>query len=70
MPRRHRSPLHERFRSSAPCERKRRFGSEREALDAVAEAILDFSKPELKVYRCPFCGYWHLSSLRKHDESA
>lgn len=42
------------------CARKRRFGSEREALTAAIEAPLD-----LRYYRCDRCRAFHLTSRRK-----
>ncbi|MES2876447.1 MAG: hypothetical protein V4678_03165 [Patescibacteria group bacterium] len=67
MPRRHTSAKHERFKSSAPCERKRRFKSEKQALEAIEHAgLLDMSL-QLSAYLCPYCGSWHLSSIPQRD---
>jgi hypothetical protein len=41
------------------CGRKRRYASEREALDA-AYLIRMQGGEELSAYRCRFCGRWHL----------
>ena len=42
------------------CARKRRFGSEAEAMDAAHRADAD-----LRHYRCDRCGSFHLTSRRK-----
>lgn len=42
------------------CARKRRFGSEAEAMAVAAEAGVT-----LRVYRCALCRDWHLTSRTK-----
>lgn len=44
------------------CRRKRRFASEREADDAAYQARM--VGRSLGIYRCDWCGGWHLTSRR------
>jgi hypothetical protein len=44
------------------CRRKRRFATEREADDAAYQARLEGR--DLGVYKCHWCGGWHLTSRR------
>ncbi len=44
-----------------PCADKLTFDSQKEALDQ-ARVIKWQRDTELKVYRCRYCGLWHLSS--------
>lgn len=49
----------------APCYKKA-YGTK----DAAARELESISRPagqkqERRVYRCPFCGWWHLSSEGK-----
>jgi len=62
MPRHNRSVRHKAFRPNVPCERKRRFKTEAEALDAIEHASLMDIRLVLKTYQCPYCNGWHLSS--------
>ena len=41
------------------CAGKRRYRSEGDALDAAALVGVERRR---KAYRCPLCGYWHLTS--------
>lgn len=53
----------ESFRSANPlqaCRSKRRFETEREADDAAYQAKMEGRT--LGVYRCDWCGGWHLTS--------
>lgn len=43
------------------CGRKIRYKDELTAL-ARAERSMLYGAPTLKVYRCPYCGGWHLTS--------
>jgi hypothetical protein len=43
------------------CERKQRYASEAEAR-ATADHQARATGTELKVYECPWCRGWHLSS--------
>jgi hypothetical protein len=45
---------------------KRTYFKERLANRAITEADKRGELPRLRHYRCPHCGYWHLS--RKHRE--
>jgi hypothetical protein len=45
---------------------KRRYGSEYEALDAAACGRVERGV-DLRVYRCPNCGGWHLTSRQARD---
>ncbi|HVU36089.1 MAG TPA: hypothetical protein VHE61_21790 [Opitutaceae bacterium] len=41
------------------CVRKRRYRSQADALDAVSVLGLERQR---KAYRCPLCGFWHLTT--------
>jgi len=41
------------------CKRKKRFLTQREAMDAQALVRLQYGN-EKGVYKCPYCGGWHL----------
>jgi hypothetical protein len=41
------------------CTRKRRYRSQGDALDA---AFLAGVERQRQAYRCPLCGFWHLTS--------
>jgi hypothetical protein len=41
------------------CTRKRRYGSQGDALDA---ALLAGAERQRKAYLCPICGHWHLTT--------
>jgi hypothetical protein len=43
------------------CPTKQRFASEREADDAAYRARMEGTS--LGIYRCAWCGGWHLTSL-------
>lgn len=45
------------------CRRKRRFETEREADDAAYAARMEGRR--LQIYRCEWCGGWHLTSRAK-----
>jgi len=64
MPRHNRSVPHKPYQPNVPCGRKRRFKSEAEALDAIENASSIDIRLELKTYQCPYCGGWHLSSVK------
>lgn len=60
-----------------PCDRKeKRFDTEREALDALADiiklSILGTRRreyhAEVAVYECPHCARWHLTSMPYGNE--
>lgn len=61
MPRRHSIQKHTPYQHKAPCARKRAFKTEAEALQAIENSIATL---ELKVYQCPYCNKWHLSSAK------
>jgi hypothetical protein len=41
------------------CTRKRRYRTQADALDAAALAGVERQRA---AYRCPLCGFWHLTS--------
>lgn len=47
------------------CRRKRRFASEREADDAAYLARMEGRS--LGIYRCDWCGGWHLTSRQPRE---
>jgi len=57
------SDIERRFKDirRSECERKKRYASEAEAR-ATADHQARASGKELKVYECPWCRGWHLSS--------
>lgn len=42
------------------CTRKRRYRTQADALDA---ALLAGVERQRSAYRCPLCGFWHLTSV-------
>lgn len=50
------------------CTSKRRYASHIEAEDAAAWCA-DHGRTGLRIYRCPYCGGWHLTS-KPEDPSA
>jgi hypothetical protein len=46
------------------CKRKVRYASEREADDAAYRKRME-EGVRLGVYACPWCGGWHLTSVRR-----
>lgn len=52
---------HPLIQQRATCQRKRRFATERMALDAAQTQSL-ISGQELTIYTCQWCRGWHLSS--------
>ncbi len=58
MPRRNQTKQHSRLVVDIPCKRKKRFNSEAKALETAEQA----TEVTLKVYKCPYCKGWHLSS--------
>jgi len=64
MPRRHTPQRHDRYKPDLPCQRKRRFKSEADALQAIETAALYDIRVELLTYACPYCTGWHLSSVK------
>jgi len=61
MPRKNRQTIHEKQNYVTGCSGKRKFKSEREALKAADYQMLIKPRLELSVYRCDFCGQWHLT---------
>lgn len=61
MPRRHFATKHVPYEHKAPCDHKQSFKSEVEALKALERQTL-VTAVQLKVYKCPYCAKWHLSS--------
>lgn len=48
-----------------PCDGKKCFASEKEALDAADFHMLENMNVELGVYQCAQCMYWHMTQLNK-----
>lgn len=44
------------------CEEKCRYLSQRKAMEAIRKRQRDNRTLELRAYRCPHCGYWHMTS--------
>ncbi len=52
------------LRSYSPelvCEAKRAFPTEKQAREAADYQMLQYMTLSLAVYKCPTCGYWHLT---------
>ena len=64
MPRRHSASKHTPFALSAPCARKKSYSNEHEAQKAAEEGSLRSPEVELATYKCPYCGKWHLRSVK------
>jgi hypothetical protein len=62
MPRRHFVKKHTPYEHKAPCSRKRSFKTEAEALVAIENSVIT-TELKLKVYLCPYCNSWHLSTI-------
>jgi len=65
MPRKNRTPSPTHVSSVLPCRQKRRFASEREALEAAEYQMLIKMSLQLGVYRCDYCRGWHLTNIGK-----
>jgi hypothetical protein len=46
----------------APCRGKRRYRTQGDALDA---AMLAGVERQRRAYACPWCGHWHLTTVRE-----
>jgi len=66
MPRKNNTPKHQAFRFASNCDKKRRFGSEKEALQALEYQALLKPDLELSIYKCELCGSWHFTSNSKN----
>ena len=49
--------------SKKMCTSKNRYATEGEALE-VARECAEHGSPALRVYECPLCGGWHLTSKK------
>lgn len=58
-PRRRPSQEELREREERACKRKKRYLTQREALEAQALVRLQYGQ-EKGIYRCEYCGGWHL----------
>ncbi|MCB1105961.1 MAG: hypothetical protein KDK74_14615 [Cephaloticoccus sp.] len=47
----------------APCRGKRRYQSQGDALDA---AMVVGVERQRRAYVCPWCGLWHLTTIREN----
>lgn len=61
MPRKNRQIKHGRLVIINNCVLKRKFRNEREAQKAADYQMLINMNLELSVYKCDFCGMWHLT---------
>ena len=62
MPRKHTSAKHTRYQLPADCSNKRGFATEKLAQRAAEEQELLSPQANLRVYKCPLCAKWHLTS--------
>lgn len=46
------------------CNRKRRYGSEKEAHKALV-SLMDRGRTELNIYGCTYCGGWHIGHINR-----
>jgi len=60
MPRKNHQIPHEKQNYITGCHGKRKFKTEREALEAADYQMLLKPQLELHVYHCAFCSNWHL----------
>lgn len=45
------------------CRQKKKYRQQREAEEAAAYQMRAFpGTPDLRVYHCPYCSQWHLTS--------
>jgi hypothetical protein len=65
MPRKNKSIPHQPYQHNNMCEDKRRYISEKDALEVAAYQMLLKPSLELGVYKCPYCGGWHLTNIGK-----
>lgn len=56
----------EQARYEKACASKNRYATRADALDARA-ACAEHGRSGLSVYKCPYCGGWHLTSHPWHD---
>jgi hypothetical protein len=68
MPRQNHTPPHRPFQFTSSCQQKRRFATERQALEAADYQMLVKPGLELAVYKCPDCHGWHLTRRTRTDE--
>lgn len=61
MPRTNRQIPHQKQNFMTGCQDKRKFKTEKEALAAADYQMLIKPRLELAVYKCDFCGAWHLT---------
>ncbi len=56
-----------------PCSKKKRFLTEVTA-QTVLDELVEFNKKmhrkprEKNIYKCPICGFWHLTSQKLHSK--
>lgn len=61
MPRRNYQKPHAPFEPAKSCDQKRKYRSEKDALDAASLQMLIHPSLELTVYKCDQCAFWHLT---------
>lgn len=69
MPRRNNTPGSIRKPHAQPCAHKRRFRNEQETKNAIDDATLRDPSLQLSIYRCDYCGGWHLTSIKRDTPS-
>ena len=50
-----------------PCEGKKRFETEADAIDGADFHMLENMNIDLSVYQCHICHYWHMTRAKKDD---
>ena len=64
MPRKNKIQRHKPLTFYMSCLSKKRYKSEKEALDTAEIQMLQNIGLELSVYKCDTCKYWHLTRRR------
>lgn len=65
MPRHNKTIPHKPPLPPISCAKKRRYISEKDALEVAAYQMTLKPEVELGIYRCMHCGGWHLTSINK-----
>jgi hypothetical protein len=69
MPRRNNGPKYIRQVYQKSCDSKRKYNSEREAIETGKYQMLIHPELELDVYKCQLCNKWHLTRQVKSQRS-
>lgn len=67
MPRKNKSIPHSPYVPHKAYETKRRYASEKEALEIASYQMLLRPAVELGVYQCTRCSGWHLTNIGKNN---